>query len=369
MRIIVNRKWLGDKLRLGLLALCLQPSALIFLPSTASAQKLVVNSPVVNAGRTGFQQPITATFELRNRSLRKLVIEKVQPDCGCTAVEYPKEVGANDKFTIKMTYDARMLGHFQKMAAVISNGSSKPVYLTMKGVVLTEMVDYSGTYPLSMGDLLLDKNELEYDDVNKGDTPVQEIHIFNNGEKTMQPTVMHLPPYLAATVKPEKLEPGKGGTISVMLQSDKLRDFGLTQTSVYLAQQLGEKVSQDNEIPVSTVLLPHLQDYDAFSLPLAPKLQISTTEIDFTNFEGKSKKTAEVILYNTGKTDLKISSLQLFTPGLKITLGKQTLAPEETTTLKITGMAEELSKLRTKPRILMITNAPEKPKVVITIKK
>ena len=333
-----------------------------------SAQKISVTNATVNAGRTGFMQPITATFELRNKSKRKLVIESVKPDCGCTVVEYPKEVGANENFTIKMTYDARMLGHFQKMAAVKSNGSEKPVYLTMKGIVLTEMVDYTGLYPLSMGDLLLDKNDLEYDDVNKGDHPVQEIHILNNSEQTMTPNVMHLPPYLTALVTPEKLEPGKAGTIAITLNSEKLSDFGLKQTSVYIAKQLGEKVSQDNEIPVSTVLLPHLQDYDEFTKALAPQLQISTTEIDFSDFEGKAKKTAEVILYNTGKTTLKISSLQLFTAGLKVTLDKQSLEPEETTTLKITGFAEELQSLRTKPRILMITNAPYKPKVVINIK-
>jgi hypothetical protein len=97
-------------------------------------------------------------------------------------------------------------------------------------------------------------------------------------------------------------------------------------------------------------------------------LQISTTEIDFSDFEGKTKKTAEVILYNTGKTTLKISSLQLFTTGLKVTLDKQSLEPDETTTLKITGFAAELRNLRSKPRILMITNAPDKPKVVLNIR-
>ena len=33
----------------------------------ASAQKLSVNNPTVNCGRTGFNQPITATFELQNK--------------------------------------------------------------------------------------------------------------------------------------------------------------------------------------------------------------------------------------------------------------------------------------------------------------
>ena len=332
-----------------------------------NAQTLEVTQAKVNVGRTGFQQPITATFELRNKGRRKLIIESVKPDCGCTAVEFPKEVGANDKFTIKMTYDAKMLGHFQKMAAVVSNGSQKPVYLTMRGVVVPEVLDYTGNYPLSMGNMLYDNNELEFDDVNKGDTPIQEIHVMNNGEQPMQPHLMHLPPYLSATTKPEILEPGKGGTISVTLNSDKLRDFGLTQTSVYLARRLGEKVSKDSEIPVSVVLLPHLQDYDEFSKGLAPQLQMSSTDIDFTDFGGKKKKTVELQLSNVGKTTLKISSMQLFTTGLKVTLGKQELEPGLSTTLKVTGYADDLQKLRVKPRILMITNDPDHAKVVINI--
>ena len=112
----------------------------------ASAQKISIANTTVNAGRTGFMQPITATFELSNKSKRKLLIESVKPDCGCTAVEYPKEVGGNEKFTIKMTYDAKMLGRFQKMVAVKSNGSEKPIYLTMKGHVLADLEDFTGKY-------------------------------------------------------------------------------------------------------------------------------------------------------------------------------------------------------------------------------
>ncbi len=339
-----------------------------FLPFTANAQKLAVTNTTVNCGRTGFQQPITATFELRNKGLRKLVIESVRPDCGCTAVEFPKEVGVGDKFTIKMTYDARQLGHFHKMAAVKSNGSKTPVYLTMTGVVLAEMLDYTGDYPVTMGDLLLDKADLEYDDVNKGDTPVQEIHILNNGTKKMTPNVQHLPPYLSAIVQPETLAPGRSGTITVMLDSEKLRDYGLTQTSVHIAKQLGEKVSADNEMAVSAILLPDLKQFEATNKALAPHLQISATDIDFTAFGGKSKKTANINLVNTGRSALTISSLQMFTSGLKVTLGKRTIEPGQSTTLKVTGIADELAQVRTRPRILMITNDPDHAKVVINIR-
>ena len=354
-------------MRFGLLAMCLQSSIFNFQSSMVSAQRLTIEKTTIDCGRTGYEQPVTASFELRNKGLRKLVIESVKPDCGCTAVDYPKEVGIGDKFTIKVTYDARQLGHFQKMVAVKSNGTKQPVYLTMKGVVLTDYVDYAGSYPVSMGDLLLDKATLEYDDVNKGDAPVQEIHVYNNGTEPMQPNVLHLPPYLSAKVMPEYIAPGRAATISVTLHSDKLRDYGLTQTTVFMARQLGEKVSQDHAIDVSTILLPDLKDFANTSKELAPQLQLSSTDIDFSDFGGKSKKTGEVALVNTGHSTLKISSLQLFTTGLKVTLGKREIEPGQQTTLKVTGIASELSKLRTRPRILMITNDPDHAKVVINI--
>ena len=88
------------------------------IPSAAFAQKLEITSQMIECGRTGYQQPVTATFELKNKG-RKLTIESVHPDCGCTTVNYPREVGAGEKFTISMTYDARQLGHFQKSAALM----------------------------------------------------------------------------------------------------------------------------------------------------------------------------------------------------------------------------------------------------------
>ncbi len=335
---------------------------------TAQAQRLIVEKTTVECGRTGFEQPITATFDLRNKGRKKLIIESVKPDCGCTAVEYPKEVGSGSKFQIKMTYDARQLGHFHKMAAIKSNGSKDIVYLTMKGVVIPEMVDYSGDYPIAMSDLLLDSNELFFDDVNKGDQPVQEIHIFNNGTKPMEPRVMHLPPYLTATVSAETLPPSRGATIAVTLHSDKLRDYGLTQTSVYIGQQLGEKVSPDNEVPVSAILLPDLKSFATVNKDMAPQLAVSSTEVDFTDFAGKSKKTEDIVFINNGQSTLTFSSMQMSTGGLKITLGKRDLEPGQSTTLKITGYASDLAKIRKRPRILLITNDPTHAKVIINIK-
>ena len=174
-----------------------------------------------------------------------------------------------------MTYDARQLGHFDKQAAIVSNGSEKPLYIRMKGVVLADIQDFSGTYPIEMGDLRLDKADLEFDDVNRGDQQVQELHIHNNGTKVYHPNLMHLPSYLTAVVTPERLALGRSGKITVVLNSALLRDYGLTQTSVYLAGNPGDKVSPDHEIAVSAVLLP---SFDGIALGQEPGSQDATVK-------------------------------------------------------------------------------------------
>lgn len=333
----------------------------------AQAQRLTVKTTTIDVGATGYEQPVTATFELRNKGLRRLVIESVKPDCGCTRIEYPKEVGVGDRFTIRMTYDARQLGHFQKMCLVKSNGTKKPFYLTMKGVVKSDYRDYSGDYPIALGDLLMDADAIEFDDINKGDVPVKEIHLFNNGKKALRPNLMHLPPYLSAITSPDHLLPGRSATITVKLLSDKLRDYGLNKTTLYMAHNPGDKVKQENAIEVVTVLLPDMKQFEKGNKDLAPQLQMSSTDVDFTDFGGKSKKSATVALSNMGHSPLKITSLQLFTGGLKVTLSKSVIEPGQSAHLKITGYADELQKLRTRPRILMITNDPDHAKVVVNI--
>lgn len=333
----------------------------------ASAQRLSVTTPTVNCGAVPYEKPVTATFELRNKGGKKLRITDVKTSCGCIGAEYPKDdIPAGGTFALKLTYDARMLGHFDKSACIISNGSKKPVYVNMKGIVMADLKDYSGSYPFAIGDLLVDRRDIEFDDVNKGEAPEQEIYIMNAGTTVFNPNMMHLPPYLTAIVTPERLAPGRSGKITLTLNSAKLHDYGLTQTSVYLARNIGEKISSDNEITVSTVLLPGFIGLTDAQKQYTPKMILSADSLDLA-FDGKSKKSGEITITNSGRTDLKITSLQMFTTGLKVTLGKRDIKPGESTKLKITAVRDELKKLRSKPRVLMITNDPDKSKVVIKI--
>ncbi len=59
--------------------------------------------------------------------------------------------------------------------------------------------------------------------------------------------------------------------------------------------------------------------------------------------------------------------MQMFTDGLKVSLNKTKLRPGDTAKLKITAYKKLLKTARSKPRVLMITNDPDRPKVVVDI--
>ena len=237
----------------------------------------------------------------------------------------------------------------------------------MKGIVQEHVNDYSKTYPYKVGDLRVDKLDLEFDDVNRGDMPIEEINMVNEGTAVLEPNLMHLPPYLTAEASQPYLRPGQTGKIMVTLHSDLIHDLGITQTTLHLANRKGDKVSQENEINASAVLLPSFAQLTENELLNAPKISLSEEEVTM-DFEGKNKESRKIVITNTGKSLLVIRSLHMFSDALRVTLGKQELAPGQKTTLKITADKQLMAKARTTPRVLMITNDPNKAKVVIKIK-
>lgn len=344
-------------------------SSLLLLASmSAGAQRLMTESPVYDCGQVLFRSPVTATFVLKNSATRSTTIKEIESSCGCTsATPHLKNIGGGKEVTISTTYDAKQLGHFQKKIWVYEEGQKNPTELTIMGVVVPELKDFTGNYPYTINNILCDKDEIEFDDVYLGSHPTQEIRIYNNTMKPIQPQIMHLPSYLTAEVTPRELAPDQAGIITLTLESGNIRDLGLNQTSIYLGKFPGDKVSADKEITVSTVLLPSFSEADRNSSS-APSLQISATTINTDDMTGKpAKRKGEIILQNTGQSPLTISSLQMFTSGLQVALGKSTLKPGEQTKLKIIANTEILSLQRSRPRILMITNDPKMPKVVIQI--
>lgn len=343
-------------------------AAWLIAASPAKAQRITASSQVIDCGQVLFRKPVTVHFELLNEGAGALNIKNVESSCGCTDVVYPKgAISENKPFVITATYDAKQLGHFEKYIDVYTNGASLPYILTLKGVVVDQVRDFEGQYQYMLGKLRADIKEIMFDDVHKGDMPSQEIHVLNPTSENVTPVILHLPDYLRADMSPSSIPPGKQGVINITLDSRRLPGYGLAQTSVYLGQSAADKVAPEKEIHVEAILIPATVDISDQRLAYMPKMRISSTVLDLGEFEGKKKKKGTIVIENLGRTDLEITSLQMFTDGLTVDLSDTVIQPGNSAKLRVTVDKKAMKGVKRQPRILMITNDPRYPKVVVDV--
>ncbi len=345
-------------------------STLAVLSTALSAQPvLTFKSDVVNVGELSFQQPRSITYEFTNTGTAPLLLTAVKPSCGCTSVEWPNSpIAPNQSARITATYDARMLGYFQKELEVHSNASAEPTYLTLQGRVVAAATDVEGDFPVDMGDVRLSTDSIIFDNVNRGDRPETSILVLNNTRKNIRPQLMHLPSYLTATYHPETLAGGRVGRIALRLNSEKMKSYGLNETTVYLSRQPGDKVTAENQLSVKAMLLPDFRHLSETDLQTAPLIVLSAENLDFSSAVGQKKNASQVItIGNAGERNLHISSVQLEGRALNISLSDRTIRPGKKAKLKVTLLTSHVKADDPEPRILLITNDPTHPKVVINI--
>ena len=330
--------------------------------------RFVPDTDIKKVGEVEFQVPRQFALGFTNKGDKPLTIKEVKASCGCMEVSYPKEpIAAGSRGEISVTYDAKLLGSFYKEVEVLTDASDEPQYIAIQGTVVTEVHDYSAEFPIDLGNVRLVTNSVEFEDVNRGDTPTAELRILNADRTAFRPELMHLPPYLSAEYKPEDIPAGKTGTIRLTLDSEKLSTLGLNQTSIYLSRYMGDKIGEANEILVSAILLPSFADMSEEALAQAPELSISESSVDMGGFNGKKSITRTILLTNTGGSDLHIQQVQVFNRAISVSIANSTIKPGKSTKLKISVSSHYMGKSKGRMRVMLISDAPRQAKQYINV--
>lgn len=110
-------------------------------------------SETIDLGKIEQGNPTAATFSVTNISGEPLIIEQANPTCGCTISDYTKEpIAAGKSGTIKATYNAAGIGHFEKHLTVKFAGTDDIKNITIKGDVLSkdDYAKYKGGAPVEV---------------------------------------------------------------------------------------------------------------------------------------------------------------------------------------------------------------------------
>ncbi|MBE6287733.1 MAG: DUF1573 domain-containing protein [Mediterranea massiliensis] len=344
---------------------------LLFATTTLLAQaRFSSDIETYDFGQIEWKHPVTAQYTITNTGDKPLVLSEVIPDCACSVAHWTQTpIAPGTTGTVHVTFDAEALGYFQKSVAIISNAQTI-VYLHFKGQVVREIKDFTRTHPFQIGDIRIDRTTIEFPDTPQGTNPQLHIGVANLSGRPYEPVLMHLPAYVEMEVKPNILQQGEKGTITLTLCTERLNDIGLTEAQVYLSRFAGDKVSEENCLPLTAIILPDFSTLSEAQRANAPSIHLSATELDLSQqLSKKNKARADVTISNSGSSLLKINKLQTLDPAIELSLKKNTLQPSEKVRLRITVNKKHLNKQQDSLRLLLITNDPASPKVEIKIKK
>ena len=339
--------------------------------SAIAQPRLSSNKETHNFGQIEWKHPVTVEYTITNTGDKPLVLTNVTTSCACSVADWTKKpIAPGEKGTVSATFDAKALGHFEKTIGIYSNAQPSLVYLKFVGEVVQEVTDFAKTHPYAIGSIRLDRTEFDFPDAHRGEKPTITFSVVNLSDRPYEPVLMHLPPYLKMERTPDVVLKGKKGKIKLTLDTKQLTDLGLTQTSVYLARFAGDKVSEENEIPVSAILLPDFSGMTMQDSLNAPAIRLSEANIDLSaRLAKKNKDSHDIVITNTGKAPLQINKLQVFNSSVGVSLKKTVLQPGASTKLRVTIHKKNTGKKKHHLRILMITNDPARPKVEINIKR
>lgn len=339
--------------------------------SAIAQPRISSNKETHTFGQIEWKKPVSVEYTISNTGDKPLVLTNVTTSCSCSVANWTKPpIAPGEKGTITASFDAKALGRFEKTIGIYSNAQPSLVYLKFVGEVVQEVKDFTKTHPHTIGKIRVNRTEFDFPDSHRGEMPTITLGVVNLSDRPYEPILMHLPPYLKMEKTPNVLLKGKKGTITLTLDTKQLVDLGLTQASVYLARFAGDKVSEENEIPVSAVLLPDFSKMTEQEQSNAPAIRLSETNIDLSaQLAKKNKASYDIVISNIGKDPLQINKLQVFNSSVGVSLKKTLLLSGESTKLRVTIHRNKVGKKKHHLRILMITNDPAQPKVEINVKR
>lgn len=339
---------------------------LFFFAAMLSAQPMVRFSALHhNLGEVGWLTPREVAFDFINAGNEPLKILDVRPDCDCTDAVWPQSAIAKGEVAqIKVRFDATLLGSFNKNVAVYTNADEEPVYLQIAGKVVKEVTFRSEDFAYHIGDFQLSTNQIEFDNVEKGATPKVVVQLYNGSTHAYHPELMHLPRYLSVVATPNVINPGKVGELHFELNTSLINDVGLSRSTIYLSRFVGDRISEKSAIDVFVTMVPKMESTPEL-LENAPKIAVSDTVLAMGKLGKKTKLKGKAEIFNQGNAPLEIQRLQVYNPGLRVSLNNSVIKPGGKAKLNITLSADALG--HGKQRVLLITNDPRSPKVVVDL--
>lgn len=307
------------------------------------------------------------TFTYTNTGAQPLVINRVQPTCGCTTSDYTKQpVITNQKGYVEAVFDPeRRPGAFAKTINVYSNATNSTVVLTIRGKVKPKPRTIEDDYPRVIGDVRLQNNQFSFMNVLNTEERVSELPLVNTSDKPVRVSFENVPAFLTITCEPEVLQPGEKGTLKGVLKAAEANDYGYIHRRMNLV--INGRKPQNASVSFTAIIKEDFSRLSDTELANAPSVAFDEKEHDFGTIKAGTVATHEFRFTNNGKSPLVIRKVRTSCGCTASTPPAQSIAPGESQAIKVTFNSRG-KKGRQQQSIDVYCNDPKQSEVKLRIK-
>ena len=314
---------------------------------------------------------VTTVFEFKNEGMIPLVLTNVRASCGCTTPKWtrePIEPGQTGEITVTYNPNGRP-GRFQKTVTVTSNATEATTRLYIKGEVIPKPAQPVDKYPIKMGALSLQKNNINLGSIKKSAPKNIEIEYANT---TNEPVTVELlyngaENYWVPNVTLPTVAPGQTGKIQLALQTATCPVYGPMETKFYVQVNGKREISNTYAITIKTNLVEDFSGMSAEDIQQAPIAEMNT-EINAGVIKAGKKLSTKLTLSNAGVNPLIVRRAYSNDTELEVQQPKAAIKGGKKADIRVDINAVGATPAQYSRTVIVITNDPKKPisKVKVT---
>jgi hypothetical protein len=310
----------------------------------------------------------TFDFIVTNTGTEPLIIQNVQPSCGCTTPEWTKQpipVGGKGKITA--IYDpANRPGAFNKTLSVYANTKPEVVVLVIKGEVIPHEKTVEELYTFQVGAIRFESNHMAFTNVKKNEKKMRVMQLINTSKEPVKVEFDALPAHLTLKSNPETLKPGQKGIVEGTYDATKNGGWGNVSDMVKL--KLNGILQENLYYYVSANLVEDFSSLTKEQLDNAPVFKVESTTVDLGKIKGATQNEVVFNFKNEGKSDLLIRFIRSTCGCTAVQQGPQGIGikPGESSTIKAVFNSGSYSGKVTKA-IYVYTNDPKNSELVLML--
>lgn len=313
-----------------------------------------------NGGEVAFK------FEFTNTGNQPLIINNVNPSCGCTTPKWSREPvlpGAKGYIETKFNPKGRK-GPFNKSISVASNGNTTNTVLHITGNVLEGEKTIEEIYRYKMGDIRLMRRNVYFSSIEPDEVKSEILEIINPSDKDVTVEFKGVPDHIKIEVQPSTLKPEQKGIIKATYDASKIQDWGSVNNWIVFTT---DGKLYNNRLAISANIQEDFAKLTEQELKNAPIAVFSETNFEFGNIKQGESIEHEFEVKNEGKSDLIIRKVTASCGCTAVKPQKNVITPGESTTLKVVFNSRG-KKGKQNKTVTVITNDPKNFKKILWVK-